>query len=155
MEEAGARFPGHVGQTIVLGAVIASLIDLGNTKQSNNQRRIRKIENFHHGKFMSITGIGLVLVFIFNILMIAVQSIRLEASPIDAIQTNFGNIWIIRMIITIILLGIWFGLDRKRGYQQKIKFHFLLHHLLIGTSTLIGHGAASGETPAISFRLYT
>ena len=67
---------------------------------------------------MSITGIGLGLVFISDVLMIVVQTIRLETSPLDAIQTDFGNIWVIRMAITIILLGIWFGLDRK-----KILYH--------------------------------
>ena len=36
---------------------------------------------------MSITGIGLMLIFISNILMIAVQTVRLETSPMEAIQT--------------------------------------------------------------------
>ena len=49
---------------------------------------------------MSITGIGLLLVFVSNILMIAVQTMRLEVSPIDTIQTSFGTMWIIRMVIT-------------------------------------------------------
>ena len=113
--EAGARFPGLVGQTIVLGSSNCITHNLGDTKQTTNQRRIRKIENFHHGKFMSITGIGLILVFISDILMIAIQTIRLETSPIDVIQTYFGTIWLARMIITIVLLGIWFGMDRKKS----------------------------------------
>ncbi|WP_316506951.1 CopD family protein [Nitrosopumilus sp.] len=149
-EEAGSRFPGIVGQTTVLGAVIASLIIWGTQSKRLIREELSKIEIFHHGKFMSITGIGLVLVFISNILMIAVQSIRLEVSPIDAIQTNFGNIWLIRMIITIVLLGIWFGLERKKKLSQKNQIPMLIAALLlIGTSTLIGHGAASGESPAI------
>ena len=37
--------------------------------------------------------------------MIAVQTVRLETTPIEAIQTNFGSIWLIRMVITIVLLG--------------------------------------------------
>ena len=149
-EEAGSRFPGHVGQTIVLGAVIASLMIWGTQNKKIIREDMDKTENFHHGKFMSITGIGLVLVFISNILMIAIQSIRLEVSPIDAIQTNFGSIWVIRMIITIILLGTWFGLDRAKRLSTKNQIPFLIASLLlIGTSTLIGHGAASGETPAI------
>ena len=36
---------------------------------------------------MSITGIGLMLVFISDILDDCIQTIRLETSPIDAIQT--------------------------------------------------------------------
>ena len=82
--------------------------------------------------------------------MIAVQTVRLETSPIEAIQTNFGSIWLIRMAITIVLLGIWFGLDRKRNLTKKTQIPMLIAMLaLIGTSSLIGHGAASGETPAL------
>jgi len=82
--------------------------------------------------------------------MIAVQTVRLETSPIEAIQTNFGSIWLIRMAITIVLLGIWFGLDRKKNLTKKTQIPMLIAMLaLIGTSSLIGHGAASGETPAL------
>ena len=148
--EAGARFPGLVGQTIVLGAVIASLAIWGTQNKNILKEELEKIEKFHHGKFMSITGIGLVLIFISNILMIAVQTIRLEASPIDAIQTNFGGTWLIRMSITIVLLGIWFGLDRKKILSKKNQVPLLVAMLtLIATSSLIGHGAASGEIFAL------
>jgi len=150
LPEAGARFPGLVGQTIVLGAVIASLIIWGTQNKQSIKEELDKIESFHHGKFMSITGIGLMLVFISNILMIATQSIRLEASVIDAIQTDFGFTWIIRMIITIILLGIWFALDRKKILSKKNQIPLLVSMLaLIGTSSMIGHGAASGEIAAL------
>jgi len=150
LPEAGARFPGLVGQTIVLGAVIASLIIWGTQNKQLIREELDKIESFHHGKFMSITGIGLVLIFVSNILMIAVQSIRLEVSPIDAIQTDFGTMWIIRMGVTVILLGIWFGLDRKKVLSKKNQIPMLVAMLvLIATSSLIGHGAASGETPAL------
>jgi len=148
--EAGARFPGIVGQTIVLGVIIASLIIWGTQNKQLIKEELEQIEIIHHQKFMSITGIGLVLIFISNILMIAVQTIRLETSPIEAIQTNFGSIWLIRMAITIVLLGIWFGLDRKRNLTKKTQIPMLIAMLaLIGTSSLIGHGAASGETPAL------
>ncbi len=150
LPEAGARFPGLVGQTIVLGAVIASLFIWGTQNKQLIREELDKIESFHHGKFMSITRIGLVLIFVSNILMIAVQSIRLEVSPIDAIQTDFGTMWVIRMSITVILLGIWFGLDRKKVLSKKNQIPMLIAALvLIGTSSLIGHGAASGESPAL------
>ena len=148
--EAGARFPGIVGQTIVLGVIIASLIIWGTQNKQLIKEELEQIEFTHHQKFMSITGIGLMLVFISNILMIAVQTVRLETTPIEAIQTNFGSIWLIRMAITIVLLGIWFGLDRKKNLTKKTQIPMLIAMLaLIGTSSLIGHGAASGETPAL------
>ncbi|KFM17421.1 Virginiamycin B lyase protein [Marine Group I thaumarchaeote SCGC AAA799-P11] len=99
---------------------------------------------------MSITGIGLVLIFISNILMIAVQSVRLGVSPLDAIQTDFGITWVMRMSITVILLGIWFWLDRSKSLSKKNQIPMLGALLaLIATSSLIGHGAASGQTPAL------
>ncbi|MBC8516398.1 MAG: CopD family protein [Nitrosopumilus sp.] len=150
LPEAGARFPGIVGQTIVLGVVIASLFIWGTQNKHSIKEELEKIESIHHGKFMSLTGIGLGLVFVSDILMIAVQTIRLETSPLNAIQTDFGNVWLIRMIITIILLGIWFGLDRKKSLSKKNQIPLLVMSLtLIATSSLIGHGAASGETPAL------
>jgi copper transport protein len=150
LPEAGARFPGLVGQTIVLGAIIASLIIWGTQNKQIIKEELDKIESIHREKFMSITGIGLGLIFISNILMIVVQTVRLEASPIDAIQTNFGTTLLIRMGITVILLGIWFGLDRKKILTKKNQILMLVGMLiLIGTSSLIGHGAASGETPAL------
>lgn len=150
LPEAGARFPGLIGQTIVLGAVIASLIIWGTQNKQLIREELDKIGNFHQGKFMSITGIGLVLIFISNILMIAVQSIRLGVSPLDAIQTDFGITWILRMSITIIILGIWFRLDRSKSLSKKNQILLLGAMLaLISTSSLIGHGAASENIPAL------
>ena len=67
--EAGARFPGIVGQTIVLGVVIASLIIWGTQNKQSIKDELEEVQNKHHQKFMYVTGIGLVLVFISNILM--------------------------------------------------------------------------------------
>jgi len=150
-EEAGARFLGIVGQTIVLGAVIASLIIWGTQNKQLIKKELDGIEIFHHGKFMSMTGIGLMLVFISDILMIAIQTIRLETSPIDVIETYFGTVWLTRMIITIILLGIWFGMDKKKTLSKKNQIPMLVASLaLISTTSMIGHGAASGEIGALA-----
>ncbi len=138
LPEAGSRFPGLVGQTIVLGAIIASLIIWGTQNKQIIKEELDKIESIHRKKFMSITGIGLGLIFISNILMIVVQTVRLEASPIDAIQTNFGTTWLVRMGITVVLLGIWFGLNRKKILTKKNQILMLVGMLiLIGTSSLI------------------
>lgn len=150
LPEAGARFPGIVGQTIVLGSVIASLIIWGTQNKNLIREELDKVQSFHHGKFMSVTGIGLMLVFISDILMIAVQTIRLETSPIDVIQTYFGTIWLARMIITLVLLGIWFGMDRRRSLSIKNQIPMLVVSLvLISTTTMIGHGAASAQLGAV------
>ena len=150
LPEAGSRFPGLVGQTIVLGVVIASMLIWGTQSKQLVRKELEKLEFFHHGKFMTVTGIGLLLIFASNILMLAVQTIRLETSVFEVIKTDFGNMWLIRMIITVILLGLWFGMDRKKNLSIKNKIPMLAVTLaLIGTSSMIGHGAASGETPAV------
>ncbi|PJB96900.1 MAG: copper resistance protein CopD [Nitrosopumilales archaeon CG_4_9_14_0_8_um_filter_34_10] len=150
LPEAGSRFPGLVGQTIVLGVVIASMLIWGTQSKQLVRKELEKLEFFHHGKFMTVTGIGLLLIFASNILMLAVQTIRLETSVFEVIKTDFGNMWLIRMIITVILLGLWFGMDRKKNLSIKNKIPMLAATLvLIGTSSIIGHGAASGETPAV------
>ena len=131
--------------------MIASLAIWGTQNKQLIKKELDGIEILHHGKFMSITGIGLVLVFISDIFMIAIQTIRLETSPLDVIQTYFGTIWLARMIITIILLGIWFGMDRRRTLSRKNQIPMLAASLaLISTTSMIGHGAASGEIGALA-----
>jgi len=151
LPEAAARFPGLVGQTIILGGVIASLAIWGTQNKDLIKNEIKKVDSFYHGRFMSITGIGLMLVFGSNIAMLAVQSFRLETSAIDAIQTTFGTMWLVRMVFTIMLLGIWFWMDRKEKLSKAVQIPMLVVSLLlIGTSSMIGHGAASEETGAIA-----
>ena len=149
--EAGSRFPGLVGQTIVLGSVIASMLIWGTQNKDLIRKDIEKLNSVHHGKFMTLTGIGLMTVFASNIAMLAVQTLRLETSALDAIQTTFGTSWLIRMIITIILLGVWFWMDRKKLLTKRNQIPMLLLSLaLIGTTTMIGHGSASGEVATVT-----
>ncbi len=148
--EAAARFPGLVGQTIVLGAIIASILIWGTQNKEFVRRDIEKLNSFHHDKLVSLLGVGLAAVFASNIAMLAVQSLRLGTSAFDMIQTTFGTTWLIRMIITIILLGAWFWMDRKKHLTKKNQIPILLLSLaLIGTTTMISHGAASEEMSAI------
>jgi len=149
--EAAARFPGLVGQTIVLGSVIASLLIWGTQNKNLIRKELEKVNSVHHGKFMTLTGIGLMAVFASNIAMLAVQTLRLETSAFDAIQTSFGTSWLVRMIITITLLVVWFWMDRKSHLTQKNQIPMVVLSLaLIGTTTMIGHGSASGEMAAVT-----
>lgn len=148
--EAVARFPGFVGETIVLGSVISSLLIWGTLRRDLIADKLSLLQKNFHNKFSLITGIGLILVFVSNILMLMMQTLRLETSAIEAIQTSFGTTWIIRMGITIGLLVIWFWIERKKQLSIRNQFPFLIFSLaLIGTSTMIGHGAASEQVPAM------
>ena len=76
--------------------------------------------------------------------MLAVQTVRLETSPLDVLGTAFGVTWLMRMIITIILLGIWFWMERKSHLTGKKHVPMLIASLaLIFTTTLLGHGTAT------------
>ncbi|MFB5597875.1 MAG: CopD family protein, partial [Nitrosopumilaceae archaeon] len=148
--EAASRFPGFVGQTIVLGAVIASLLVWGTQNKNLIKNDFEKFQSLYRSKFMTLVGIGLIVVFASNILMLAIQSVRLETSAIDVLQTNFGMTWVMRMIITVILLGVWFAMEKMKNLSIKNQIPLLVLSLvLIATTTMMGHGAASDLVPPI------
>ena len=141
--ESIARFPGLVGQTIVLGGVIVSI-----TIWSSQQTRFREVfadinEQFKI-KFSKIIGIGVIATFASNFIMLGVQTWRLETSPLDVIGTTFGTPWLIRMIITIIIIGLWFWMEKKNEITIKGQIPLLIASLiLIATTTMMGHGAST------------
>ena len=147
--ESIARFPGLVGQTIVLGGVIAS-IAIWSTGQTRFKEQIALIENSFKVKFSKVIGFGVIAVFASNFIMLGVQTWRLEASPLDVIQTTFGSTWLTRMILTIILIGIWFWIERKNQISIKTQLPMLVVALvLIATTTMMGHGASTEMAPPI------
>ena len=141
--ESIARFPGLVGQTIVLGGVIVSI-----TIWSSQQTRFREVfadinEQFKL-KFSKIIGYGVIATFASNFIMLGVQTWRLETSPLDVIGTTFGTTWLIRMIITIVIIGLWFWMERKKQITIKGQIPLLIASLiLIATTTMMGHGAST------------
>lgn len=148
--EAAARFPGIVGQVIVLGAAISTLLIWRGAKNKTWIKENLEFQKFFHSKFSTITGIALFAVFASNILMLAIQTIRLQVSASDVIETSFGTVWLIRMGLTVILLAVWFLLENKSAASTKKQLLVLgLSLALIGTTTAIGHGAASEQLSAI------
>lgn len=149
--EAGARFPGLVGQVIVLGSVISSLLIWKTIQRKNLINENLLVQKLYHGKFSSVTGVGLFLVFASNVLMLVIQTIRLGVPAINVMQTSFGSVWIIRMALTVVLLGIWFLFESRSEISFKKQVLLLgLSLALIGTTSMIGHGAASEQTLAIA-----
>jgi len=144
LPEAAARFPGIVGQTIVLGSVISAIAIWGAQRRQLGKDDFNLVNRVYRLKFAKLTGISLVAVLGSNFIMLAVQTFRLETSPLDVIETAFGGTWLIRMIITIILLGIWFWMERKPRLSPKKHVPMLIVSLaLIFTTTMFGHGTAS------------
>ena len=147
--ESIARFPGLVGQTIVLGGIIASIV-IWSTGQTRFKEQIALIETSFKAKFSKVIGFGIIAVFASNFIMLGVQTWRLETSPLDVIQTTFGHTWLTRMILTIILIGIWFWIERKNQVSIKTQLPMLVFALaLIATTTMMGHGASTELIPPI------
>jgi len=150
LPEAAARFPGIIGQTVVLGSVISGIVIWGTQRKRFGKESRDLVNQAYRFKFAKLTGISLVAVFASNFIILAVQTLRLETSPIDVIDTAFGTTWLIRMIITIILLGIWFWMERKPHISPKKHIPMLAASLvLIFTTTMMGHGAATELTAPI------
>ena len=62
----------------------------------------------------------------------------------EVIGTTFGTTWLMRMIITIIIIGIWFWIEKKREISIKGQIPLLIASLiLIATTTMMGHGAST------------
>jgi len=144
LPEAAARFPGIVGQTVILGSTISAIAIWGTQRKHFGKENLTLINQTYRSKFSKITGAALVGVLVSNFVMLAVQTVRLETSPLDVIGTSFGTTWLARMIITIILLGIWFWMERKPRLTSKKHVPMLVASLaLIFTTTMLGHGTAS------------
>ncbi len=148
--EAGARFPGLVGQTIILGAAIASIVIWGTQRKDFIKTELGNLEAAYKSKFFAIIGIGAITVLASNILMLIIQTLRLETSAIETLQTSFGMTWSVRMGITISLLVAWFVLERRKKLAIKSQILILaISLILVATTTMIGHGAASEQIGAI------
>jgi len=148
--EAAARFPGLVGQTVVLGAAIASVLIWGTQGKDAIRSRLREVESALQGRFLAVTGAGIAAVFASNIMMLVIQTWRLETSALQALETSFGMTWTVRMGITAALLAAWLVLYRKGSRSTRSHIPVLAVSLvLISTTTMIGHGAASGQPAAV------
>ncbi|KFM20258.1 Virginiamycin B lyase protein [Marine Group I thaumarchaeote SCGC AAA799-P11] len=149
--ESLARFPGLVGQTIVLGAIISSILVWTNLQKKRIlEEDLSQFQLKFENKFSAIVAIGLALVFSSNFAILAIQTWRLETGMLEVIQTSFGMTWTLRMGITIALLGVWFVFEKiKIKSTTKLVSFLILSLILIGTTTMMGHGAASEQIPAI------
>lgn len=151
LPEAAARFPGLIGQVIVLGAVLSSLLIWRSLEAKKSiKENFDELQKTHSRLFLKITGIGLLLVLASNIIMLAVQAIALQTTAFEVIQTGFGTTWLVRMIFTIILLAVWFWAEKKVVIGKKQQILILGFSLaLIATTTMLGHGTASMHESAI------
>ncbi|MDE1838326.1 MAG: copper resistance protein CopC [Thaumarchaeota archaeon] len=150
--EAVTRFPSLLGQVMVAGIASSALWLWGpisripRLEESMSQTRI-KIDN----TMSKMAIIGSVIILTSGFAMIAVQAYSINAGILDAISTKFGNMWILRMIISSALLALSFVMYQKAKKTSSIipmtytvpLLGLSLSALL--TTSLISHGAATGQ----------
>ena len=153
LPEAGAEFPGMVGQTIIVGAAVSALAVWRGQDRRSAKDEMAILERAHHKRFMQITGAGLLLVLASDLLVIMMQMARLESGFAEAVQTQFGMIWLARMAITVALFGMWFAAYRRGQDDAKIGMPSALMLAaalgLMMTSSISGHGAATNTAEAV------
>ena len=155
-EESISRFPGMVGQVIVVGAAFATLWlwkPLAKVPWLSNAISKTRVSIDRNMMRLIITGTGLVLAS--GIAMIIVQAISINSSIPDAIGTQFGNVWLTRMLQSSILMGIAVAVYRKLANNKAIAHRAEIYAILIlglavlVTSSLIAHAAATEQVGPI------
>ena len=152
--ESASRFPGMVGQVIVVGAAFGMLwlwkpiarVPWLSSAMSEVRPRIDR-------SMMRLIIIGAGLVLASGVAMIVVQAISIEAGIPEAIATKFGNVWITRMLQASILMAIAvavYAKSAKTGPGRAEMFAILILGLaVLVTSSLIAHAAATEQVGAI------
>ena len=150
--EAIARFPSLVGQIMVAGMASSSLWLWGpisripRLRDSVSQTRI-KVDS----AMAKMAVIGSIIVLTSGFAIIIVQAFSINAGILDAISTKFGNMWILRMVTASALLGLSFVIYQKTKTTPTIipktyaVFLLVLSFSVLLTTSLIGHGAATGQ----------
>jgi copper transport protein len=150
--DAIARYPSLVGQIIVVGAAFSSfwlwspiskIPALRNTFEST---RI-KIDK----STTKIVLIGSIIILGGDVAMISAEIYSINAGFLDAINTTFGNLWLVRMVLSLALFGVALVayLKQKQSNtilpKSQVVALFGIGIAVLTTTTLISHGAASGK----------
>ena len=155
-EESISRFPGMVGQVIVVGAAFATLWlwkPLARVPWLSNAISKTRVSIDRNMMRLIIIGTGLVLAS--GVAMIVVQAISINAGIPEAIGTQFGNVWLTRMLQSSILMGIAVAVYRKLAKNKTIASRAEIYAILIlglavlVTSSLIAHAAATEQVGPI------
>ena len=147
-----ARFPALVGQVMVVGVSFATLwlwrpiSRISWLENALSETRI-KIDQ----SMMRLAVIGSIILVSSGFAMIAVQAFSINTGILDAINTKFGSIWMIRMIVSSVLLSLSFTMyyKIKKSNATCPKSHALallgIGLVVLTTTSLISHGAATGK----------
>jgi copper transport protein len=155
-EESVSRFPGMVGQVMIVGAAFATLWiwkPLARVPWLTNAISRTRISIDRNMIRLIIIGTGLVLAS--GVAMIVVQAISINAGIPEAVATKFGNVWLTRMLQSSILMGIALAIHRrlakKNGLASRAEMYaiLILGLAVLVTSSLIAHAAATSQVGPI------
>src|SRR5713226_9563596 len=119
--EAIARFPALLGQVMVTGAVSATLwlwnpiSRISTLRNSTSETRV-KIDV----SMIRWITIGSNILLVSGFAMIIVQAYAINAGILDAISTKFGNMWLLRMVISSALFGLSYVTYYKMKKSPKV-----------------------------------
>ena len=151
-EESASRFPGMVGQVIVVGAAFATLWlwkPLARVPWLSNVISKTRVSIDKNMMLLIIIGTGLVIAS--GVAMIVVQAISINAGISEAIATKFGNVWLTRMLQSSILMGISLVIYRRITKSNTTASNAEMYAILIlglavlVTSSLIAHAAGTSQ----------
>ena len=150
--DAIARYPALVGQIIVVGAVFSSFWVWKPISRIPALDNVTKIMRSEINKSTTkIVLIGSTIILAGNIAMITSEIMSINSGILEAINTTFGNVWIVRMVLSLALFGIALlsYLKQKKSNTMLSKSQiitlFALGIAILTTTTVISHGAASGK----------
>jgi copper transport protein len=151
-EESISRFPGMVGQVIIVGGAFATLWiwkPLARVPWLSNAVSQTRLSIDRNMMRLIIIGTGLVLAS--GVAMIVVQATSINAGIPEAIATKFGNVWLARMLQASILMGIALTIYRRHVKKNELASRADMYAILIlglavlVTSSLIAHAAATSQ----------
>jgi copper transport protein len=159
--EAASRYPGMVGQVMVVGGAFATLWlwkPISKVPWLSETLAQRKVAiDRAMTKFVVI---GAILVIASSIAMIVVQASSIGSSVQDAIATKFGNIWLTRMLQSSVLMAIAFLVYRKAARNNaspassEIIAIFILGLATLVTSSMMAHAAANSQIGPIALDFF-
>jgi copper transport protein len=152
-----ARFPAYVGQVLVVGAAFATLwLWRPISKISWLKDTLASVRNRIDRSLIILMVIGSVILVVSDFGIIYVQAKDLDTGIGEAIGTKFGSVWVMRTIESFILLAVSLEIYFRRAWRKKpglitppskgeITSLFAIGLTILATTTLIGHGATSGQ----------
>jgi copper transport protein len=160
--DAIARFPALVGQVIIVGSAFTTLWlwrPISKINWFNDVLKQTRKSIDRRLTILIVIGSAILVISDFGIIYVQAASINVGIS--DAIMTKFGNVWVVRVVLSFVLLFIsLFEYRKLKKDDDKIAIsnEGITSILVIGlvtllTTSLVGHGAANGKLLPITIDL--